>query len=333
MNQKQRLRAAVVLVHSLPKRQAAKVFMQLDAAELRVLFQQINLIDQVSSQELQHAYEALLTETKTISNNPPTRRTANGQAHGENQNGLFDFLIDVTPSIQAQLLENEHPRNIALVLSLLPIETGSQIIHEMPPETRVNILRRMCQSDELDRTRGTSLADILQKRLGKILNKDQSRQRRVDVASRLLSRVDPKTCDTILTNLVQADPDLASELKDSVFNFPELLHLPDRELKIILKNVDTSYWAPALKNEGLDLTRKILSNLAHKPAELLNFEMANMEPVSNKDTMNAQHQIVTICLQLSDQGHIQLRKTKNSMATRITKVANNKRVELVTPRN
>ena len=31
-------------------------------------------------------------------------------------------------------------------------ETGSQIIHEMPPETRVNILRRMCQTNELDRT-------------------------------------------------------------------------------------------------------------------------------------------------------------------------------------
>ncbi|MCH2178494.1 MAG: hypothetical protein MK106_06785 [Mariniblastus sp.] len=325
MIQKRGLRNAVVLINSLPKKQASKIFMLLEPNELKVIFKHLNLMDIVSKQDLRTTYETFLertaqylsetnakgSEESSSKVNPNQRKPA--QAPWSDN---FDFLIDVVPALQVKLLENEHPQNIALVLSLLPTDVGSGVVNEMPPETRVSVLRRMCQTEEFDKTRIKNLSQILQARLNKLLNKDLYKKQGVEVATRLLSCVDPKTYDSILSYLDHKDPDLASKLKESVFNFADLQHLNDRALKTILKSVDTSYWAPALKNSSLEMRQKIIRNLATKPAELLTFEISHMEPLSKNRCHEAQQQIVTICLQLADQGQITLNKTSNNGSSR-----------------
>ncbi len=338
MNRKQSLRRAAVLLNSLPKKQASKIFMLLEPAEMEVLFRHMSLVDLVSARDLRQAYDEFVKGTKSINSEQPTtpepkpsaglsKPRLNGQ--GNSKTGAFDFLIDLEPKLQVKLLENEHPKNIALVLSLLPVEVGSVIIHEMPSESRVNILRRMCQTDEFDRTRSKKLAEILKKRLDNLLNNKLYRKKGVDVATRLLSCVDPQTYDSILSNLDHKDPDLASKLKDSVFNFSDLQRLTNRDLKVILKSVDTSNWAPALKSGDFELRKKITCNLAPKPAELLNYEMANMEPVSASVVKEAQHRIVTICLQLADQGQIKLARGSHQNPESFSHFPDSKRVELV----
>ncbi|MCH2182817.1 MAG: hypothetical protein MK108_12505 [Mariniblastus sp.] len=334
MNQKQNLRQAAILLNSLPKKQAAKIFMLLEPSEMEVVFRHMSMVDMVSAKELRQAYDEFVKGTESLQvkkspkrKNQPTKlpETPPGKDDGLKV-GMFNFLVDISPQLQVKLLENEHPKNIALVLSLLPVEVGSGIIHELPSETRVNILRRMCQTDEFDRKRGKQLADILKKRLTKLLNQNLYRKKGVDVATRLLSCVDPQTYDSILSNLDHKDPDLAHQLKQSVFGFTDLQHLSDRDLKVILKSVDTSNWAPALKQGGLELKKKILQNLAAKPAELLNYEMANMGPVSESAAEEARHQIVTICLQLSDRGQIRL--TDAARSDSLNPLPGSKRIEL-----
>ena len=326
MIQKRGLRNAVVLINSLPKKQASKIFMLLEPNELKVVFKHLNLIDVVSRQDLRDTYETFLERTAQYLNEPGSKKSSEirpnpsdaGIPQAKTQSpDNFDFLIDVVPALQVKLLENEHPQNIALVLSLLPTEIGSGIVNEMPPETRVSVLRRMCQTEEFDKTRINQLGRILQSRLDKLLNKDLYKKQGVEVATRLLSCVDPKTYDSILSYLDHKDPDLASKLKESVFNFSDLQNLNDRELKTILKSVDTSYWAPALKNSSLEMRQKIICNLAAKPAELLTFEISHMEPLSKTRVHDAQQQIVTICLQLADQGQIALSKSSKSGQPRV----------------
>ena len=334
MNQKQNLRQAAILLNSLPKKQAAKIFMLLEPSEMEVVFRHMSMVDLVSAKDLRQAYDEFVRGTESVSVKAPPKRSSQrvnlSEAPTGKDNrlkvGMFDFLVDIAPQLQVKLLENEHPKNIALVLSLLPVEVGSGIIHELPSETRVNILRRMCQTDEFDRRRGKQLADILKKRMDNLLNQNLYRKKGVDVATRLLSCVDPQTYDSILSNLDHKDPDLANQLKQSVFSFADLQYLDDRDLKVILKSVDTSNWAPALKDGSLNLKKKILQNLAAKPAELLNYEMANIGPVSDAAAEEARHQVVTICLQLSDRGQISLADTTSPESA--IPLAGDKRIEL-----
>lgn len=334
MNQKQNLRQAAILLNSLPKKQAAKIFVLLEPAEMETVFRHMSMVDVVSAKELRQAYNEFVKGTETLQQvaapQQGSKRVNLSATPKRKDNslkaGMFNFLVDISPPLQVKLLENEHPRNIALVLSLLPVEVGSGIIHELPAETRVNILRRMCQTDEVDRSRGKELAEILKKRLAKLLNQNLYRKKGVDIATRLLSCVDSQTYDSILSNLDHKDPDLASQLKQSVFGFADLQYLSDRDVKVILKSVDTSNWAPALKQGSLELKRKVLQNLAPKPAEILNYEMANMGPVSESDAEEARHRIVTICLQLSDRGQIRLAEAERSESAKPS--TNNKRIEL-----
>jgi flagellar motor switch protein FliG len=55
-----------------------------------------------------------------------------------------------------------------------------------------------------------------------------------------------------------------------------LLEMPDQEIKTLLKTIDTTHLAPALKTCPISLQKKVLSNMAKKPAAILTQQILNV---------------------------------------------------------
>jgi flagellar motor switch protein FliG len=118
---------------------------------------------------------------------------------------------------------------------------------------------------------------------------------------------DRATARSILENLAQEDPDLVEEIRRSMFVFEDITKFADRDIQSILKNIENSQWATALKGASEQLKKKILANMSKRAATLLEEEMEYLGPVRASSVEQMQQQIVDVIRRLEDAGEISIR--------------------------
>jgi flagellar motor switch protein FliG len=323
MNRSSSLMQAAVVLNSLPKQQAAQVLSRLEPCDISSVLDAVKRLDDVSASQLSTAMERLASETQRWRNAPASNervdlaQQAVEQALATPQTKLekaaeaespFAFLVDVIPMIRLHLLQDEHPQNVAIVLSMLPPETASTTMQGLDPALRVSVLKRICEIDELHNEDVAQLSFALRLRLKKLLNAQQQKSVGVDLAAKMLSCSDEQTQETLLAYMGQSDPDLAVKLQRSVFKIDRLETLEDDEIRTVLKHVDTSSWAPALKNASSSLKSRIFGCMAARAAELLGHEIEMMGHVEGVAEENARRNIIEVVMRLARQGLIDLRK-------------------------
>jgi flagellar motor switch protein FliG len=89
-----------------------------------------------------------------------------------------------------------------------------------------------------------------------------------------------------------------------MFVFEDIGKFGDREIQTLLKNVESSQWAMALKGASEELKEKILKNMSKRAADLLKEEMEYLGPVKLSSVEQTQQQIVDIIRRLEDAGEL-----------------------------
>src|SRR5690606_29491631 len=69
----------------------------------------------------------------------------------------------------------------------------------------------------------------------------------VSAVAEILNVTDRTTEKSLLENLAQEDPDLVEEIRRLMFVFDDIIKISDKDIQTILKNVESSQWAMALK--------------------------------------------------------------------------------------
>jgi len=303
------LHQAAVILKSLPKKQAAKILSRLEAEDIKAIFDALDKVDGFSTAEIRMALNKLAAETgqsqfhgedrelgqfsdqlKTIS--PALPKIS------ESSYRPFAFIVDLTPEIRQKLVQDEHPKNIAMVLGDLSPEISAEIIGQLEPAIRVSVLRRLCDPASNTQEERAQLSYALKLRLKKLVNKNQYRKSGVEIVADLLSCADPDTQREVFAHLSQKDPELAEKIEQSVFVFSDIESMSDAEIKILLRRADTSIWAPALKRSSLATRTKILSNMAERAAKLLSEEISTIGLVDEHIADRAQQQIVNLILRI-----------------------------------
>ena len=70
----------------------------------------------------------------------------------------FQFLIETIPTIRNHVLSDEHPRNIAIVLSSFAPEVASNCMNGLDANLRISVIKRLCELDEVLEEEVTELA-------------------------------------------------------------------------------------------------------------------------------------------------------------------------------
>jgi flagellar motor switch protein FliG len=120
----------------------------------------------------------------------------------------------------------------------------------------------------------------------------------------ILNVIGRQTERQILENMSQDDPELVDEIRRLMFVFEDIGKLTDKDIQTVMKNVETSQWALALKGCSDDLKQKILGNMSSRAAGMLQEEMGYLGPVRLSDVEAVQQQIVDIVRTLEDAGEI-----------------------------
>ena len=126
----------------------------------------------------------------------------------------------------------------------------------------------------------------------------------------MLNVIDRTTERSLLENLAQEDPDLVEEIRRLMFVFEDITKFSDRDIQSVLKNVESSQWAMALKGASEELKEKILNNMSKRAADMLREEMDYLGPVRLSNVEQVQQQIVDIIRTLEDTGEITLQNNE-----------------------
>ena len=216
----------------------------------------------------------------------------------------FEFVRKTDPSQLLNFIQDEHPQTIALILSYLPASQASMVVSSLPPEKQADVARRIAQMDRTSPDVIKQVEKVLERKLSSLVNQDYTIVGGVDAIVSILNSVDRGTEKHIMETLEVEEPELADEIRKKMFVFEDILSLDDRAIQRVLRDVDNSDLALALKGATEEVQNVILNNLSKRLAVMIKEDMEYMGPVRMKDVEEAQQKIVNIIRKLEDSAEI-----------------------------
>ncbi len=224
---------------------------------------------------------------------------------GRNTTGL-DSLKWMDPRSIADLVRNEHPQIIAIVMSHLDPDQAAEALKLMPERTRADVLLRIATLDGIPPNALNELNEIMERQFAGSQNLKSSAVGGIKVAANILNFMDTGQDQSLLSAIRKVDETLCQRIQDLMFVFDDLIDLDDREMQVLMREVSSERLGVALRGADPKVREKITRNMSQRAAEILVEDMEARGPVRLSDVENAQKEILAIVRRLSDEGAIQL---------------------------
>ncbi|HEY0859863.1 MAG TPA: flagellar motor switch protein FliG, partial [Pseudoxanthomonas sp.] len=231
---------------------------------------------------------------------------------GRNTTGL-DTLKWMDPRAIADLVRNEHPQIIAIVLSHLDGDQAAETLKMLPERARSDVLLRIATLDGIPPNALNELNEIMERQFSGNQNLKSSTIGGIKVAANILNFMDSGQDQTILGAINQIDSELGARIQDLMFVFDNLIDLDDRELQAMLREVPNDRLGLALRGADAKVREKITRNMSQRAAQILMEDMEARGPVRLSDVEGAQKEILAIVRRLADQGVISLNASSEEM--------------------
>jgi len=316
------LRKAAVLLTSLPEEEAAKLMGKLSPKQVELVSIEIAKLHSVTGDEQEHVIVEFADSNPNMSG-----ASAGGldlakqlveRALGKNATSTlenvrqqieavpFGFLQKVDSQQLLTFIMDEHPQTIALILTHLSPSKAAEVIAGLPSDRQLAVVRRIAHMNQTNPDIIKDVESGLERRMASLMSQQFEAAGGVDSVAEILNVTDRATERNLLENLAQEDPDLVEEIRRLMFVFEDITKFDSKQIQTLLKNVDNSQWAMALKTASEDLKTKILGNMSTRAAEMLREEMDYLGPVKRSAVEQMQQQVVDVVRRLEDSGEIQI---------------------------
>ena len=216
----------------------------------------------------------------------------------------FEFIRKTEASQILNFIQDEHPQTIALILSYLSPQQAAGIIGSLTPDKQTDVAKRIAMMDRTSPDVIKEVENILEQKLANLVSQDYTIVGGVDSVVEVLNTVDRGTEKHIMENLEIEEPELADEIRKKMFVFEDILMLDDRSIQRVLREVEHSELAVALKNANEEVQNVIFNNMSSRLADMIREDMEYMGPVRLKDVEEAQQKIVGVIRRLEEAGEI-----------------------------
>jgi flagellar motor switch protein FliG len=216
----------------------------------------------------------------------------------------FDFARKADPKQILNFIQNEHPQTIALILSYLEPQQAAMILSALPHGMQSDIARRIAIMDQTSPEIIAQVERVLENKLSQMAVHELSNVGGIDALVQVLNGVDRTTEKTILETLGLQDPELAEEIKKRMFVFEDIVMLDNRAIQRVIREVDMSDLALALKVSSEEVREVVFHNMSKRMVDTFKQDMELMGPVRLRDVEEAQQRIVAIIRRLEESGEI-----------------------------
>lgn len=314
---------AAILLMSLGEAEAAEVLKHMGAKDVQKVGQAMASLTNVSRERATEVVSRFVEELDTqtslgVGADDYVRRVLVGALGEDKASGLIDRILLGRNSkglealkwmetrAVADLVRNEHPQIVAIVLAYLDSDQAAEVVALLPERMRSDVLMRIAKLDGIQPAALKELDEIMERQFSGGSNLKSSSVGGVKVAANILNLMDSSTESAITGRISELDSELSQRIQDLMFVFDNLAEVDDRGIQTILKDIATDQLGLALKGADPRIREKFLGNMSKRAAEMLVEDMESKGPVRLADVEAAQKEILTVARRLADSGEISL---------------------------
>lgn len=221
---------------------------------------------------------------------------------------MWDKLANVNERVLAGYLRNEHPQTIAVIVSRIKPEHAARVISALPDMLAEDVIHRLLalgpvQKDVLDQIEQTLRTEFMA-----ALSRGQDRDP-YEAMAEIFNSFDRQTERRHIGALERKNPAAAERIKALMFVFEDLARLDGQDIQILLRHLDKSVLAIALKGADEAVKALFFANMSERAANILRDDIDIMGPVRLREIDVAQSKVVETAKRLADEGEIYLLKS------------------------
>ena len=215
-------------------------------------------------------------------------------------------IIDLDSMSICNLLNEEDPQTIALVVSYLPALKGSEVLMSMPDRVREMVVEKLATLESTPIEVVETLGEVLSAKVGERVSRALNQTGGEKSAAAVLNAMNKEDRKKLLDNMDERAPDLVRSIRMKMFTFDDLQTLDLKTIQKIMREVDASKLAIALSAATDTLKDAMLGSLSKRAAENVREEIDNMGKISLREVEVNQNSIIDVVRQLETEGEISL---------------------------
>ena len=292
---------AAILIHALGTPLANRLLQQLDEPEKERIQHHLSQIRSISPDvvaQVAKEFAAIVRHYRTKQRISPAVGSANAETSG------LEALQSLSADQVFDLIKDEQPQTIAIILVHLKTSVASDVIAKLPDEIKTEVAIRVVNLDKVTAAIVDEVNAVLKEILKTKQNSISTVTGGVGRLAEMLNQTDEISSELILNELEEADMEMAAQVKQHMFVFEDILLVDDRGVQKLLRKVETMELAIALKAASEEVKEKIFKNMSERAGEMLQEEIEDMGPVRMKEVTDAQQNITNIIQEMETKGEL-----------------------------
>ena len=314
---------AAVLLLSLGEEDAAMVLKHMDARDVQTVGTAMAAFKNVSREQAGHVldrfHRELDEQTPLGVGTDEYIRKVLINALGENKAGsLIDRILLGRSSkgleslkwmesrAIAEMVNQEHPQIIALVLAHLEPDQSAEVLGYLPERTRSDVVMRIATLDGVQPHALNELDEIMERQFSGSSKLKSATVGGLKAAANILNNMEAARENELIGAIRSADAALGDRIEELMFTFEDLVGVDDRSMQTLLREVPTPRLVIALKGCEAAVRERFFANMSQRAADMLKDDLEVSGPVRLSEVDAAQKEILAIARKLGDAGTISL---------------------------
>ncbi len=284
-----------ILIQSMGEKKSQKVLDELDSGERELIKKHLSQMGMISPDVV----EKVAKEFTEMAEQVKPRQTEDASTSEEEADStLKSSNLEILRSLDAdrliQLIKDEHPQTIAIIIAHLKTETASEVLSELPDEIKSDVAIRIASLSKVI----SGMIEEINKVFEDVLKGSEISVTReaggVKRLAEILNQASEASGELILNEIEESNPELADEIKQRMFVFEDLVLLDDKDFQKVLRHVETKELSMALKASSEEVKEKVFRNMSDRAGEILKEEIEVLGAVRMTEVTDAQQMIAKI---------------------------------------
>jgi len=298
-----------ILLQSLGKETCNEFLQNLEHTERQLIqshLSQMGAIPQDLVDAVAQEFTGIVSHNKVPDNAIVPRLKEEQPTHGADlsESSGLKALQSLEPDQLSNLIKDEHPQTIAIVLAHLSTSVAAKVLNTFPDELKADVAIRIATLDEVMPSMVAEIDKVFQAILSEKQVTTCHKLGGVNQLAEILNQTTSSSAQLVLDQVSKVKPELVAEIKQKMLVFEDVRLIDDAGLQKVLRNVETKELAVAMKVASEELKEKIYKNMSSRAAEMLKEEVEEMGAVRIKEVEDAQRNISTIIQDMEEKGEL-----------------------------
>jgi flagellar motor switch protein FliG len=218
----------------------------------------------------------------------------------------LDYIMQFPEEQMAKVLQKESPRCAAALLSHLDGRKSGRILNLLEDEMREAVVERLISSEVVPAEVAGHVIAAFKKKLDEIGSEAEaaSEEKRAMELAGMIGTLTAETQEKVLARMAERDPEMAQKVERLMFSFNDLLHVSERSMQELLRNVEVAHVALALKGAGDEMQKHFSANLSQRQLERVaeEREMSGRVPMSKVE--EAREEVMKLARKMRREGQL-----------------------------